>query len=337
MFKLYTCLILTVLLFTGCINEDKFDQINSEVKLDLGVSIDQKADYTKSIISNTEFPASEAGEISDIGLFIMNEKGEPYKKGFDNLLAQLKGYISPDNTRHYIWNYRLNDGVTALDHLSVLPGSSFQLYAYYPRATSGTSKAVPFDITLPQNEGEQRDFMYSPLVSLNTTNTLQTQFVNLTFKHLFALIELQIKAQTGQQNMHISEVRIENRGNAQWIKNKGYFNPQSGTVSASSYGPIRILCNKTLTNVPDSYVKIQILVPPFINWNYQDGDIQVSFFSEKGQINPTAQLRLNSQQVTSMGFESGKKYAYRLSYNNNMFQIDDWFVNSEVTDNSIGK
>lgn len=337
MFRLYTYLILFCVILIGCTDEGNVDQTTGEIRLEVKASVEHKSNGTKTVISETNFPASVSGETSEIGLFLMNDKGQPYKKYEDNLLAVLKGYILPDKSVDYVWSYKLNDGVTPLDHLSVLPEADFQLYGYYPRVKNASSSAVPFDLANAVNEEAQTDILFSPVSRFKANKLVQTQFINLSFRHLFALIEFQIKVQTGQQNMQIREVRIENRGSAQWIKNKGYFNPQTGIVTATSYGPVSILCDKALTENAGSFVTIQMLVPPFVNWDYINGDVQVSFFSERGQINPTAQLLLTSGQVTSAGFESGKKYTYKLSYNNNLFRIEDWFVNGEVTDDSIGK
>lgn len=337
MFRFYSYLVLIILLSTGCRNEENTDILSGDIKLEINTSIEHKSIATKAIISESDFPASVTGETSSIGMFLMNDKYEPYEYKEDNLLAEVKGFILPDKSKHYEWSYKLNDGVTPLDHLSVLPGTNFQLFAYYPRVKDATYDAVPFDLSVPVNEEEQTDILYSPQLKLKADNSVQTQPIHMQFKHLFALIEFQIKAQSGQQNMKIREVQIENNGRGQWIKNKGYFNPQTGEIRASSYGPINILCDKTLSSDTESYIKIQILVPPFINWNYQNGDVMISFYSERGQISPTTQLSLSNEQVTYKGFEGGKKYTYKLSYDNNMFRIDDWFVNAEVTDNSIGK
>lgn len=337
MFRLKIYVILTLLALISCSEETGIAEQTGTVTLMLNAAIQTNGTQSKAVITETGFPVSPQGEMSRIGLFLMNEQGNPYQKGEDNLLAEIRGTILPDNSKHYTWGYKLNDGVTKLDHLSIQNGTDFQLYGYYPWVKGATSTQVPFDLSAPVEETNQTDLLVSPVQKAKGDSFSRLQFISLSFKHTFALLEFRIKAQTGQQNLRVREIQIANNGSAAWIRNKGFVNPQTGVVTGNSAGNIRIRCDKTLTAGSDTYTQFRILVPPFVNWNYKDGDILVSFFETAGQATPTTQLKLSREQVTSAGFEGGKKYTYRLSYNNNMFQIDDWYVNGEITDDSIGK
>lgn len=334
-FKIYV--IISFFTLISCSKDAGMAEPTGMLTLMLNADIYQSSIQSKAVITDTGFPASVKGEVSRIGLFLMNEQGNPYQRGEDNLIAELRGSILPDNTRQYTWSYKLNDGVTSLDHLSIQSGTAFQIYGYYPRVNEATSTQVPFDLSAPADEANQTDLLVSPVQKAKGDSNSGLQLISLSFRHTFALLEFQIKAQTGQQNLQVREVRIENNGSASWIRNKGFINPQTGAVTGNNAGGIRILCDKNLAPGTDTYTKFQVLVPPFVNWNYKDGDILVSFFATREQTTPTAQVKLSKAQVTSAGFESGKKYTYKLSYNNNMFLIDDWFVNGEITDDSIGK
>lgn len=308
----FCCGFMATAMLTGCVKEVLEPQPNKDgiVSLQIKAAISDGIE-TRAPILETNFPVSDVGTVSNIGLYMMQSDGTtPYATGSDNLTAELTGKTGPVYTCRY--QYR---GGEWMEILSFYINETIKLWGYYPHNEGATATAIPFDLTAASEQTDQTDILWCPPQTVTATSADFTQSVSLSFKHAYALLEFQVKKKVADPGKPAIFTRTDvmNKSGKNWIANKGSINPQTGAFSATA-GTVSINCSATLAT--DSYTPIRVMVPAF-SGAYADDDIEVQFTGNDLVIQKfTIKKSYLSEQSGSFGFTAGKKYSFKLLYNN---------------------
>lgn len=323
--------LLLVVLLSGCAKElpEKIPAIEKSITLHFNMGISADA-TTKAPIIGRQFPVSPEGIISNIGICMMTSEGSAaYATGSDNTLAELTGKTG----FVYTVRYQYNGTSTWMDELRFYVGQTVQVWGYYPHNILATTTAVPFDLTTVAEQGDQTDLMWSAPQTVAATASNASQAVSLSFKHAFALLEFTVR-QDGADLATMTKVEVKNKTNS-WVVNKGTLNPKTGDITGSNSGTVTCDFSQELTN---DGVKIRVLIPPFNNDTYADGDIEVQFTDADGTTTPKP-FRLKKEYLSGVsgkvGLTAGYTYGFNLLYSkgaSGSLTLDSWTVNPTITE-----
>lgn len=263
-------ILLSVLLYVGCNNDNEIVPLSSSI-VHFGGQI------TNIIQSKTSIEGDEFPQKSSIGIFAwghdrynnsaLNPRKDlnntPYTKSSDSNI-----FTSPTEA-----------------HFPINPDTLLNFYAYYPYTVAATAPplSIPFDLK------KQDDIMWATPV-LNRDKTTAAETVNLAFNHVLSAITLKFKkADDIKEDMILQSISLEN------YPSDIQLNVQTGTLSATaSTIPYTIISGqqKEMTSEEVAIVTNYLLYPvekPVFIVRMSDKDYRIE---------------------SSKAFEGGKKQTY---------------------------
>ncbi|MCS2893547.1 fimbrillin family protein [Parabacteroides faecis] len=307
--KILPCLLLVGILLGGCTRESACEEPDTDRVMCLNFIADiYGSAKTRTPIIGGSFPASVSGTIHNIGMFMMcSDEMTPYETGSDNLTAELtasNGYVDT-------WRYRYRDGNVWKSNLTMKPGETVKLWAYYPRSAVATVDCVPFDLTEIDQQNNQSDLLWCATQTLTVANADVSKSISLHFRHAYALLEFLIKKKTADPAI-VTHIEVTNKS-GNWIANKGNMNPLTGIISGATTGTVGVNCLAALAT--DGYTTIRVMVPPF-SGIYADDEIEILFHVEGNSALLSFPVKRSylSSVGNEYGLAAGLKYSYMLLY-----------------------
>lgn len=310
------------------------------VVLDLSALISSEARSQTRAVDGDRFPPRN--EDYPIGLWICEAEDAPVNftpamRGYDNLLASLAVAAKSESEHEEVWNYVFE----GRNHntLSVRQNRAVDIYAYYPQVEMEeggeefTPAAVPFTsgetdwmwANFPDGYESTNGKAWMNLTAAQTDVVPAAQPVTVPFRfhHAMTCIQVSMKCKYSGSVRLISMTLTDSEGR---LYTKGTMNAWTGKLAldeADRVTEITITPNATLGIAEQDFC----IMMPAVD-GYKNNQFTLSFVYQgiNGQTPgretfslPDNMKSLSSEgEVTITGFETGKRYIYRLTLDNTM-------------------
>lgn len=311
------------------------------VVLDLSALISPEARSQTRAVDGDRFPPRN--EDYPIGLWICEAEEDapadftPAMRGYDNLLASLAVAAKSESEHEEVWNYVFE----GRNHntLSVRQNTAVDIYAYYPRVEMEeggegfTPAAVPFTsgetdwmwANFPDGYENTNGKAWMNLTAAQTDIVPAAQPVTVPFRfhHAMTCIQVSMKCKYSGNVRLISMTLTDSKGR---LYKKGTMNAWTGRLAldeGDKGSEITITPNATLGIAEQDFC----IMMPAVD-GYENNQFTLSFVYQgiNGQTPgretfslPDKMKSLSSEgEVTITGFETGKRYIYRLTLDNTM-------------------
>lgn len=309
--------------------------------LDFSALISPEARSQTRATDGDRFPPRN--EDYPIGLWICEAEEDapadfiPAMRGYDNLLASLAVAAKSEEEHEEAWNYVFE----GRNHntLSVRQNKAVDIYAYYPRVEMEeggeefTPAAVPFTsgetdwmwANFPDDYENTNGKAWMNLTAAQTVVDAAAQPVTVPFRfrHAMTCIQVSMKCKYSGNVRLISMTLTDSEGR---LYTKGTMNAWTGELALAEGdkgSEITITPNAVLGIAEQNFC---IMMPAVKDYGNNQFTLSFVYQGTNGQTPGRETFSLpdkmkslsNEGEVTITGFETGKRYIYRLTLDNTM-------------------